>query len=147
MMVKLTSDLGLKTNKGGLKHRKLDAKVVEVYQINDVLRCPVHIIQTYLAKLPKQRNCPSFYLQPHCKFTSNSWFLDYPVGINTLQCVVKNVCDKAKLSGFYTRMYRNDTEEQVIQEVMGQRLLTVRSYKHTSTQQKKMAIKSLASQN
>ena len=34
-------DLGLKSNKGGLKHRKVSPKVVNVYPIPDSSCCPV----------------------------------------------------------------------------------------------------------
>ena len=57
-----TEDLGLKTNKGSLKYCKIDGKVVEFYQINDIDRCPVRILQTYLSKLPKVRNSTALYL-------------------------------------------------------------------------------------
>ena len=38
-------DIGLKTNKGGLKHKKVSPKFVTVYQIADKNRCPVHIFR------------------------------------------------------------------------------------------------------
>ena len=69
--------------------------------------------------------------------------------VNTLHEVVKNVCSKAKLPGFYTNhslhstsattMYRDDIDEQIIQEITGHRSLAVRSYKHTSDYQKRVA--------
>ena len=155
--IRYSKDLGLKTNKGGLKHRKIDSKVVDIYQIDDSVRCPVHIIQTYLSKLPKVRNCEAFYLQPKHKYTLKSWYLDRPVGVNSLQTVIKDMCKKAQLPGYYTnhslrancatRMYQNDVEEQVIQEITGHRSLAVRSYKCTSEKQKRNAMKSLCSQD
>ena len=84
------------------------------------------------------------------------WYLNKPVGANTLREVVKNLCEKAGLSGFYTnhslhatsatRMYQSDIEEQVIQEITGHRSLAVRSYKHTSESQRKLASKAVFSQ-
>ena len=38
-----TEDLGLKTNKGGIKHHKVELKVVDVYPISNIERCPVRI--------------------------------------------------------------------------------------------------------
>ena len=40
-------DIGLKTNKGGIKHRKIDPKVVDVYQISNAECCPVRILYIY----------------------------------------------------------------------------------------------------
>ena len=136
-----SEDHGLKTNKGGIKHRKLDTKRVDVYPNDNIERCPVRILAYYLSKLPKNRTCKALYLTPRKKYNANSWYLNTPVGINKLQSVVKDVCSKAGLPGYYTnhslrstsatRMCRNDIEEQVIQEVTGHRSLTVRSYKCT----------------
>ena len=55
---------GFKTNKGGIKHRKVEPKVVDMYPIRDESRCPVRIILYYLSKFPPNRNCEAFYLQP-----------------------------------------------------------------------------------
>ena len=69
-------------------------------------------------------------------FTPNKWFYNSPVGVNKLQNVVKSVCEKAGLQGFYmnhslrstaaTRMYQSNVSEQVIQEITGHRSLAVR---------------------
>ena len=151
MFLRYTEDFGLKTNKGGLKHRSVECKVVDVYPINNVDRCPVKIFQTYLAHLPSNRVCQALYLQPRKKFNCKSWYLDKPVGINTLQNVVKNLCETAGLPGYYTnhslrsssatRMYRSGIDEQIISEITGHRSIAVRSYKRTSQSQKQKASK------
>ena len=156
LFLRYVEDIGLKTNKGGLKHRKTEPKSVEVYQTNNIERCPVRIIMKYLSLLPKDRTCKAFYLQARRKFRPGMWFLNKAVGVNTLREVVKNVCEKAGLPGFYTnhslratsatRMYRNDIEEQVIQEITGHRSLAVRSYKRTSEHQKRVASNAIFSQ-
>ena len=146
-------DLGLKTNKGGLKNRKNQGKVVDVYPLKSIERCPVRILLLYMNKLPKNRTCNALYLQPRKKFSPKSWFLNKPVGVNTLQSVVKNMCEKGGLPGYYTnhslrasaatRMYCNEIEEQVIQEITGHRSLAVRSYKRTCDLQRKSASNSI----
>ena len=62
VFVRYTKDFGLKTNKGGLKHRKLDPKVVDVYPSSNQDRCPVAILLKYLSLLLKSRKCKAFYL-------------------------------------------------------------------------------------
>ena len=146
-------DLGMKTNKGGIKQRKIEPKVVNVYQTDNPDRCPVRILMLYMSMLPKNRNCKSLYLKPKTRFTPNSWYFDRPVGINTLREVVKNVCSKGGIPGYYTnhslrstsatRMYRDDIEEQLIQEVTGHHSLAVRSYKRTSDTQRREANKAV----
>ena len=127
----------------------MDPKEVDCYPIEDKDRCPVGIILFYLSKLPKDRKCTSFYLQPRRKYDNNCWFLDRPCGINRLRDVVKDICSKAQLPGFYsnhslrstsaTKLYRNNIDEQLIQKITGHRSLAVRSYKRTCDSQRKMA--------
>ena len=142
-------DLGMKTNKGGLKHRKLDRKVVNVYPIPGSKKCPVMMIMKYLSLLPKSRTCTSFYLQPKKKYDSECWYLDKAVGINKLQGLVHEVCKDAGLPGYYTnhslratattRMYHSGLDEQIIQEVTGHHSIAVREYKCTCDSQKFIA--------
>ena len=150
-------DVGLKTNKGGLKHRKVNPEEVDVYAIRDSSCCPVSIILLYLSKLPKERNCHLFYLQPRKKFHDSAiWYLDHPAGQNKLRDVVKELRKSAKLPGFYsnhslrstcaTKLYRNNIDEQLIQEITGHRSLAVHSYKRTCDSQWKFASDCLFSQ-
>ena len=147
--LRYTEDIGLKTNKGGLKHRKVEPKQVDLYPVVGSDRCPLKMINFYLSKLPANRKCSSFYLQPKRKFTDSVWYLDRPAGQNKLREVIKTLCKKAELPGFYSnhslrstsamKLYRNNVDEQLIQEITGHRSLAVRSYKRTSDQQRKVA--------
>ena len=120
-----------------------------MYAIENAEHCPVRLIIKYLSLLPKDRKCSSFYLQPKKKFSENCWYFDRPVGVHKLSGVVKDICTKAKLPGFYsnhslrssaaTVMYRANIDEQLIQEITGHRSLAVRSYKRTCSSQRKMA--------
>lgn len=148
-VLRYSEEIGSKTNKGGLKHRKVEPKVVDVYAIEDKLRCPLTIISTYLDRLPVQRTCKAFYLQPRKKFRPGMWYLDKPVSENKLRDVIKDICESAGLPGFYTNhslrstsattMYQGDIDEQIIQEITGHRSLAVRSYKRTCDKQRKEA--------
>ena len=147
--IRYREEIGLKTNKGGLKHRKVDPKIVDMYPIQNSDRCPVRLIINYLCKLPKQRKCQSFYLQPIKKFGPDRWFRDQPAGVNRLRDTIKDMCKKAGLPGFYsnhslrstsaTNLYRCNIDEQLIQEITGHRSLAVRSYKRTCDAQRKFA--------
>ena len=85
--------------------------------------------------LPKNRVCKSLYLQLRKKYTPQNWYLDRAVGANKLRSFVKDLCTKAGIPGYYTnhslkatgatRMYVNDVDEQVIQEITGHRSLAV----------------------
>ena len=147
--LKYVEDLGMKTNKGSLKHHQISPKDVYVYPIPRWYRCPVMIISKYLSLLPPDRKCKSFYLQPRKKFSVNSWFQDKPVGINKLQGMICELCKNGGIPGYYTNhslrataathLYQNNVDEQIIQEFTGHCSIAVREYKRTSDDQKLMA--------
>ena len=144
-------DIGLKTNKGGIKHRKVDPKCVDVYQLDNPQRGPVRILWKYMSMLPRNRKCKKLYLQPHKKYSPSNWYRNSPMGENKSRSFAKNLCEKAGIPGYYTnhslratgctRMYTNGVEEQVIQEISGLRSLVVRSYKRTCDKQHAEATK------
>ena len=75
IFLRCKEDIGLKTNKGGLKHRKIEAKTVDLYATANEDHCPLQAIIKYLALLPKNRKCQAFYLQPQKKFFGKAWVL------------------------------------------------------------------------
>ena len=146
-------DIGLKTNKGGLKHRKIEAKTVDLYATLNDNRCPLWAIIKYLAFLPKNRMCEAFYLQPRKKFFGKVWYLNRLVGLNKLCSAVRAMCQVAGLPGHYTnhslcstaatKLYQNNVDEQIIMEITDHQSIAVRSYKRTSKRQRKQASKCL----
>ena len=149
VFVRYKEEAGVKTNKGGLKHCKVDPKTVDMYATSDVERCPVRMLLTYLSKLPRDRSCEALYLQPRHKFSPDLWYYDQPVGAKKLRETIKDMCHKAGFTGFWsnhslrstgaTKLYRGNFDEQLIMEITGHRSLSVRSYKRTSDGQKKEA--------
>ena len=146
-----TEDIGLKTNKGGLKHKKVEPKTVVMYASDRPDCCPLCIILKYMALLPKTRTCQAFYLQPRETFFGRSWYLNRPAGVNKLRDIIGCMCRDAGLPGHYTnhslrslaatKMYQMDLDKQLIMEVTGHRSTAVRSYKRTSQKQRKVASK------
>ena len=64
IFLRYTEDVGLETNKGGLRHRKVEPKIVDLFASDRPEHCPLHIIIRYLSLLPKFKTCKAFYLQP-----------------------------------------------------------------------------------
>ena len=149
IFIRYREDIGLKTNKGGIKHKRVDVKEVDLFPIENVERCPVRLIMKYLSLLLQDRRCKAFFLQPKKKFTDQCYYLDRPAGENRLRDTIKEVCKNVKLPGFYsnhslrstscTRMYHCNIDEQLIMEITGHRSLSVRSYKRTCWDQRKFA--------
>ena len=144
-----TEDIGLKTNKGSLKHRKVNTKTMDLYATDNPDCCPLRAIVKYLSLLPKNRTCTAFYLQPWRKWFGKAWYVNRHAGVNTLWNAVREMCHNSGLPGYYTnhslqstaatKLYHNGVDEQLIMEITGHRSLAVRSYKRTSDKQRKFA--------
>ena len=151
-----TEDLGLMTNKGGLHHQRIEAKVVNLYATSNPDRCPIRVIMKYLSLLPKGCTCSAFYLQPRKKFFGKAWYVNRPAGVNRLWNAVREMCHDAGLPDHYsnhslrataaTKLYQHDIDEQLIMEITGHRSLAVCSYKRTSDKQHKLASRCLFEQ-
>ena len=107
VFLRYMEDIGLKTNKGGLKHRRVDVKTVDLYASQNPERCPPErcplcAIIKYLSLLPKNRTCSAFYLQPRKKYFGKAWYLNRPAGVNKLRNSVRDMCHQAGLPGHYT---------------------------------------------
>lgn len=125
-----SKDLGLKTNKGGLHHKKIKYKEVIIFpNLENYAWCLVNIFYKYHCKLPLKCNCSALYIRPRKVFTDDAWFQDSPVGINKLRNTVKELTKEAGLAGNDTnhllrstaamRLYQGGIEEQVICELTG----------------------------
>ena len=153
IFLRYTEDIGLKINKGGLKHRKIEPKTVDLYGSANTERCPLQAIIQYLSLLPKNRSCMAFYLQPWKKFFRKAWYVNRPARTNRLCTAMGSMCQEAGLPSHYTnhslrstvatKLYQNSVDEQIIMEITGHHSLAVQAYKRTSERQKKQASKYL----
>ena len=149
ILLRYMEDVGLKTNKGGLKHRNIEAKAIDLYASLNCDRCPLHAIIKYMTLLPKNRTCSAFYLQLRKKYFGKAWYVNRPAGINRLWTAVGGMCHEAGLSGHYTnhslcstaatKIYQKAIDKQIIMEITGHCSMAIRSYKRTSDQQRKQA--------
>ena len=119
----------MKTNKGGLKHRCIEVKTMDLYASLNPERCPLCAIIKYLSLLPKNRTNSAFYLQPHKKYFRKAWYMNRPVCINRLHMAMGDICQAAGLPGHYTnhslhatmamKLYQNNIDKQIIMEITG----------------------------
>ena len=153
--LRYTEDIGMKTNKGSLKHKKVTVKTVDLYATDRPECCSLHVIIKYLCLVPKDITCSAFYLQPRHKFFGMVWYLNRPTGINKLHNVVGQMAREAGLPGYYTnhslhagtttKMYQSDIDKHLIQQVTDHHLLAVCGYKRTSQKQRKVVSRSIFS--
>ena len=96
--LKYTEDIS-KNRPGGLKGRKLKPKVVSYYDNpENPERCFLRLFKLYQQLLPDDRPKNVFYFQPLIYTTT--WFSNKPIGHNTLDQTVAQLCSAAGIKGF-----------------------------------------------
>ena len=102
---------------------------------------------------PQGGKTDAFYLRPRASVDGPCWYMDAPVGVHTLQQIVKKMCNEAGFEGQFTnhslrataatRLYAAGVDEQLIAEKTGHRSSFVRAYKRTSDAQQQQLSKIL----
>ena len=142
-------DFGSKTNRGGLKHMKVDNKVVHQYEdtsdTTDGDHCVVNIFVRYLLYLPKENDL--FYCRPLPDDGSGvPRFGNQPIGRNKLAQIIPEACTAAGIEGrktghsgkvtCATTLYHGNFSDQLIKERTGHRSLeALHKYKRTGSDQ------------
>ena len=142
---------GSKNRTGGLLQLRVDNKTVPCYAIPESSpRCLVHLLDTYLAKLPSLAfEKDILYLRPKAstpKYPKEPWYNRMPVGKNTLASYVKTMCQKAGIQGSKTNhslrasgatsLFTAGVPEKIIQKTTGHKSLSaLRDYERVSTKQ------------
>jgi hypothetical protein len=145
-----------KNNQHRFKDIHTKNKVVKGYANIDSTKCIVKILDKYFSSIPS--NPKAFYLRPSnhdiIKHPEKVWFINIPVGVNTLNTAVASMCEKAELSVKYTnhslratsatRMYTQNVPEKMIAEKTGHKsLVGLRAYERTTTVQERSLSKTL----
>ena len=138
-----------KNNQGGFASLNLSNKVVHQYEI-DSEKCHVKILDLYLQKLPPEaKEKDIFYLKPlpvTPSDPSHPWFSSTPIGKNTLNNMLKQMCRSAGISETFTnhsfrafgatKLFQTGVSEKLIQQRTGHRSIeALRQYERTSTAQ------------
>ncbi|XP_067649070.1 transcriptional regulator QRICH1-like [Haliotis asinina] len=96
-----------KTCQGGLKHRKITPKGVTHHASECKERCHVMLYKKYMSLCPTDGRDDMFYLTPLQHPTDTCWYSRQPIGHNTLQKVVPELCRKEGV-----RTYKRTSEDQ-----------------------------------
>jgi hypothetical protein len=138
-----------KTKHGGLKHRRVEGKVVDAFQNTDNPgRCIVQIYRDYMSRRPTTSYCsPCLYLRPLAKPTSKVWYSSQPLGVQKITSTVSRLCAQAEVGEYKTnhslrataasRIYQSGLDEQLVCETTGHRSNCVRGYKRTTETQRR----------
>ena len=150
-------DFGNKSNRGGLKHMKVDNKAVRQYENpEDEEHCVVNIFEKYFSVIPTREK--QFYFRPLADDGSGiSKFGKQPVGRNKLSQIIPIICKAAGIQGRKTGhsgkvtcatvLHQKQFSDQLIKERTGHRSLeALHKYKRTgSDQQHEMSMALLPS--
>ena len=147
-----------KNRNGSFKQLRVKNKTVPLYPTPEAgERCPVHILDMYIRKLPSDaKDKDLFYVRPLERIASNPnapWYSSVPLGKHTLHSKLKNMCAGIKghktnhslRATAATEMFRHGAPEKLIQERTGHRSLdALRSYERLDEVQHK-AVSSILS--
>ena len=144
-----------KNRNGSFKQLHINSKVVPVFPCQEAReRCPVHLLDLYISKLPKEaKEKDLLYVRPLDKKPQDPnlpWYSAVPLGKHTLQQKVRKMCAEAGISGHKTNhslratgateLYKKGVPEKLIQERTGHcSLESLRTYERTSEEQHKAA--------
>ena len=143
-------EFGSKNRQGGFNSLNSDNKSVRQYENTSGGICHVKILDKYLQKIPDEaRDGDNFYLTPVTKLPSDpakSWFTRVPVGKNTLNKMLKEMCQEAGLPEIYTNhslraygattLFQGEVPEKIIQQRTGHKSInSLRQYERTTETQ------------
>ena len=144
-----------KNRNGTFKQLRVKSKVVPLFPCPEAgERCPVHILDKYISKLPTEaKDKDLFYIQPLQKVANDDnkpWYSSIPLGKHTLHAKLKNMCSDAGIGGHKTNhslrataateLFRRGAPETLIQERTGHRSIeALRSYERLDDIQHKAA--------
>ena len=108
-------------------------------------RCFVRLFKLYLSVCPSDAPAGAFYLSPLKTPKTGCWFSISPIGKNKLSKAIANMCGiqeyntNHSLRATATRLYLLGIDEQLVMESSGHRSTEgIRSYKHTTMEQKEV---------
>ncbi len=151
-----------KNRPGGIEELQSDHKAVTIFAnpaVGD--RCPVLILDKYIAKLPANAFEKAFYCKPLASTPtdeSKPWFTAVPVGKNLLSKMVAEMCAEAGVVGKKTNhslrvagattLFDAGVPERIIQQRTGHKSVGgLRTYERVTEDQQKMVSKILSGQS
>ena len=139
-----------KNHPGGLKGHKVKPKIATHHaNAENPARCFVRLFKLYLSVCPSDAPAGAFYLSPLKTPKTGCWFSISPIGKNKLSKAIANMCKECGIQGYKTnyslrataatRLYMSGIDEQLVMERTGHRSTEgIRSYKHTTMEQKEV---------
>ena len=142
-MFKFNDDQYFKTNWRGLSKALSKPKVLYCYRNQNESCCLYRLYNKYASLMPRTYQAKCLYLRSKRRPMPNQWYIDSPLGINSIKPIINRMAETAGLpkgnyrnqsgrSSTCTRMFANKQDEQVICHVSGHKSTAVRTYKHVT---------------
>lgn len=139
-----------KTFKFGLRDHNKEPKTVKVWPADNPERCPVKLFEQIVSRRPNPCSTNALFLQPVANYTESKWYLNTPVGHNTLDSTIKNLMEAAgeddenftNQSGrrtAVTRIMDSTGDKELAKKISGHRSDCVITYNHVSNKRLKLA--------
>jgi hypothetical protein len=139
-----------KTYKYGLRDHNVEPKVVTVWPADNPDHCPVKLFEKLVSRRPSPCSTDALFLQPVANYTESKWYLNTPIGHNTLDSTIKNLMEAAgeddenftNQSGrrtAVTRIMDKTGDKELAKKVSGHRSDCVIAYNHVSRKRLKLA--------
>ena len=146
-----------KTYKGGLHEHHVVPKTVTVFKSDDPSKCLVNLFIFYSSLRPVNDTTNAFFLQPHPKPTATTWFVNQPLGHNSLTATIRNMMEAAGEDDQYsnqscrkttvTRIMNATGNKEMAKKVTGHRSDCVLTYNDYSTNMQKVTSNILTNSN
>ena len=86
-------------------------------------RCPVKLFQKYLPKLPvEMEKSGSFYLQPIVNSLTNIWYKKTPMGINSINSMMKYLISNSTLQNSEKYLANHSARKTLVKKLIQQQI-------------------------
>ena len=86
-------------------------------------RCPVKLFQKYLPKLPvEMEKSGSFYLQPIVNSLTNIWYKKTPMGINSINSMMKDLISNSPLQNSEKHLANHSARKTLVKKLKQQQV-------------------------
>ena len=139
-----------KTYKGGLRDHHVKPKEVTIYPAAKEERCLIRLHKKFSALRPSNDTTGSYFLQSHPKYSNSQWYLNSPIGHNTLSGMIRNLMDAAGADHCHysnqsgrraavTRVYNATGSKDLAKKISGHRSDCVMTYNEIPESDLKLA--------
>lgn len=139
-----------KTFKGGFREHHVQPKEVTVFPSTNKERCLIQLHKKFIKLRPRNDSTGAYFLQCHPKYSNSQWYLNSPMGHNTLGGMIRNLMDAAGADNCHysnqsgrrtavTQIYNATGSKTLAKKISGHRSDCVMAYNEIPERSLKLA--------